>query len=158
MPHTGGPEPDRRSMLARLVSIAAGLVTGAAAIVAAVASAPRTTGPVRRWRRAASSASVSAEPVEAVITEQASDGWYQSSRETVVFLDRDGDGYRALSAVCQHLGCRVNWDETKQQFLCPCHGGVYDRNGKVVSGPPPRALDRLNVRINPDTFDLEVEL
>jgi Rieske Fe-S protein len=158
MSHTGGSGPDRRSMLARLVSIGAGLVTGAAAFVAGVASAPRAVAGTRRWRRAAASASLSTEPLEAVIAERVSDGWYQTSRETVVFLDRDGETYRALSAVCQHLGCRVRWDEAKQQFLCPCHGGVYDRAGRVVSGPPPRALDRVNVRVNPDTFDLEVEL
>jgi len=52
----------------------------------------------------------------------------------------------------------VRWNAPKKQFLCPCHGGVYDRDGRVVSGPPPRPLERLNVRVNPKTSDLEVEL
>jgi Rieske Fe-S protein len=52
----------------------------------------------------------------------------------------------------------VNWNEVKGQFICPCHGGVYDRDGRVVSGPPPAPLTRLNVRVNPRTSEIEVEL
>ena len=78
--------------------------------------------------------------------------------ETVVFIDRQGDSYKALSATCSHLGCRVRWDAPRKQFLCPCHGGVYDRDGKVVAGPPPRGLDPVNVRLNPQTSEIEVEL
>jgi len=65
---------------------------------------------------------------------------------------------RALSATCSHLGCRVRWDAPRKQFLCPCHGGTYDRDGKVVAGPPPRGLDPVNVRLNPQTSEIEVEL
>ena len=49
-------------------------------------------------------------------------------------------------------------DETSTQFKCPCHGGIYARDGQVVSGPPPRPLERLNSRVNPSTGDIEVEL
>ena len=66
-------------------------------------------------------------------------------------------GYRAFSLVCTHLGCVVRWrpDEARKttsqkkiagHFACPCHGGAFDSEGKVVSGPPPRALERLEVR------------
>lgn len=97
-------------------------------------------------------------PTVAVLAERHADGWYETRKQSVVFIDRSNDGYHALSAVCQHLGCRVNWDDGKQQFLCPCHGGVYDREGRVVAGPPPRPLERLAVRVNPQTSELEVEL
>ena len=76
----------------------------------------------------------------------------------MVYIDREGDGYRALSATCTHLGCRVSWTPDTKQFHCPCHGGVYDRDGRVVSGPPPAPLMRVNVRLNPKTAELEVEL
>jgi len=58
-----------------------------------------------------------------------------------VALERTGDGVRAFSAVCTHLGCVIQWrpDPTAAWF-CPCHRGRYDRAGRVVSGPPPRAL------------------
>ena len=65
-----------------------------------------------------------------------------------VFVKRTPDGnIIALSAVCSHLGCIVNYDRIKDQFVCPCHGGRYDGNGKNISGPPPAPLARLPVRI-----------
>lgn len=52
---------------------------------------------------------------------------------------------RAFSAVCTHLGCVVQWQKEKEQFLCPCHAGMFDAEGKVIAGPPPRPLDKLPV-------------
>ena len=49
----------------------------------------------------------------------------------------------ALSAVCTHLGCIVQWEKEKQDFLCPCHAGQYSADGAVLSGPPPRALAKI---------------
>lgn len=46
----------------------------------------------------------------------------------------------ALSNVCTHRGCAVAWDAGAGSFSCPCHGGVFDLAGKVVSGPPPAPL------------------
>ena len=43
---------------------------------------------------------------------------------------------------CTHLGCPVRWIEEKREILCPCHGGIYDLNGYVIGGPPPRGLYR----------------
>ncbi|HKH74067.1 MAG TPA: ubiquinol-cytochrome c reductase iron-sulfur subunit, partial [Vicinamibacterales bacterium] len=54
----------------------------------------------------------------------------------------------ALSATCTHLGCQVRWDAGSTKFRCPCHGGVFDLQGAVVEGPPPRALDRVDARID----------
>ena len=48
-----------------------------------------------------------------------------------------------LSAVCPHLGCIVQWEKDKQDFLCPCHAGYFTADGAVISGPPPRALDKI---------------
>jgi cytochrome b6-f complex iron-sulfur subunit len=53
----------------------------------------------------------------------------------------------ALSAVCTHLGCIVQWEKDQQDFLCPCHAGRYAANGSVVAGPPPRPLAKLPVSI-----------
>ncbi len=54
-----------------------------------------------------------------------------------------GSGYIAVSAVCTHEGCIVNYSNNK--FVCPCHGGVYNISGGVVSGPPPSALKKYTV-------------
>lgn len=49
----------------------------------------------------------------------------------------------ALSAVCTHLGCIVQWEKDKQDFICPCHAGHYAPDGTVLSGPPPRPLAKI---------------
>jgi len=68
--------------------------------------------------------------------------------DTRVFLRRDPDGtLTAFSAFCSHLGCLVNFNNIKKEFICPCHGGRYDSEGRVIAGPPPAPLARLPVRI-----------
>jgi Rieske Fe-S protein len=61
----------------------------------------------------------------------------------------DGE-YRAFTAVCTHLGCTVQYRATHKDIWCACHNGVYDLQGRNVSGPPPRPLDRYVVQIASD--------
>ncbi|MFQ5794124.1 MAG: ubiquinol-cytochrome c reductase iron-sulfur subunit [Candidatus Bipolaricaulia bacterium] len=56
-------------------------------------------------------------------------------------------GFVALSAICTHRGCIVDWDKTRGVLSCPCHAGLFDTNGNVLAGPPPRPLSRLRVEI-----------
>ncbi len=56
------------------------------------------------------------------------------------------DNYIAISSKCMHLGCPVRYIEASQRFVCPCHGGVYDFQGKRTGGPPVRPLDRFYTR------------
>jgi Rieske Fe-S protein len=42
----------------------------------------------------------------------------------------------ALSNICPHLGCKVHWEEDRKRFFCPCHGGVFDKAGIALEGPP----------------------
>jgi Rieske Fe-S protein len=62
----------------------------------------------------------------------------------ILVLQTD-QGVAAFSRRCTDLGCLVSWNKERQQFLCPCHRGVYDRNGTNIAGPPPRPLDRFEV-------------
>jgi Rieske Fe-S protein len=48
---------------------------------------------------------------------------------------------------CAHLGCPVAYSPGGDVYSCPCHGGAYDSLGLVTSGPPPRPLDRFDVKI-----------
>jgi len=57
------------------------------------------------------------------------------------------DGYVAISTRCVHLGCPVRYVGAAGNFICPCHGGVYDFEGKVIGGPPVRPLDRFQTRV-----------
>ncbi|OGW67266.1 MAG: hypothetical protein A3H49_12365 [Nitrospirae bacterium RIFCSPLOWO2_02_FULL_62_14] len=62
----------------------------------------------------------------------------------ILVLQTD-QGVAAFSRRCTDLGCLVSWNRERQQFLCPCHRGVYDKNGTNIAGPPPRPLDRFEV-------------
>ena len=64
--------------------------------------------------------------------------------QKILVLKTD-EGVAAFSRRCTDLGCLVSWSRERQQFLCPCHRGVYDRNGTNIAGPPPRPLDRFEV-------------
>jgi menaquinol-cytochrome c reductase iron-sulfur subunit len=59
----------------------------------------------------------------------------------------DPNSYVAISTRCAHLGCPVNFVAAAKSFVCPCHGGVYDFQGKVIGGPPVRPLDRFQTRV-----------
>ncbi len=48
--------------------------------------------------------------------------------------------YRAFSAICTHLACLVDWRKEQGDVFCPCHGGRFDLEGKVIGGPPPKPL------------------
>jgi menaquinol-cytochrome c reductase iron-sulfur subunit len=74
--------------------------------------------------------------------------WAGITARNAVWLRRESDtSFVAFSANCTHLGCPVRWMEGADLFLCPCHGGVYYRDGSVAAGPPPRPLFRYDVRI-----------
>lgn len=75
-------------------------------------------------------------------------GWVQEEEEISVYvLTSDSRNFIAMSNICTHLGCRVRWIEDQGQFFCPCHNAVFAKDGSVVSGPPPRPLDRFEVKV-----------
>ena len=64
----------------------------------------------------------------------------------IIFNNKD-KGYIALSKECTHLGCIVEYNSAMKSLVCPCHAGIYDLEGNVLFGPPPKPLTRLPVRI-----------
>ena len=66
------------------------------------------------------------------------------------------DDFVAISTRCMHLGCPVRYVQASERFICPCHGGVYDIEGKVSGGPPVRPLDRFYTRIGTDATGTKV--
>jgi quinol---cytochrome c reductase iron-sulfur subunit, bacillus type len=75
------------------------------------------------------------------------DGWMVSTVEEYVWVRKKPDGTIVVfEPHCTHLGCAYDWDSKSQQFLCPCHGGKFDKDGNRIAGPPPRALDRFQVK------------
>ncbi len=75
-------------------------------------------------------------------------GWMVEEEEVGVYvLTEDGRNYHAMSNICTHLGCRIRWIAEREKFFSPCHNGVFDKYGYVVSGPPPRPLDEFETKI-----------
>lgn len=64
-----------------------------------------------------------------------------------VFLRNKGGQLIAMWNRCAHLGCPVEYFKGGDNFVCPCHGGAYDTLGLVTAGPPPRPLDRFNIKV-----------
>jgi quinol---cytochrome c reductase iron-sulfur subunit, bacillus type len=74
--------------------------------------------------------------------------WAGVAARSAAWLRRvDETNFEAFSVNCTHLGCPVNWIQSAELFMCPCHGGVYDQEGQVVAGPPPGPLTKYPVRV-----------
>ena len=57
--------------------------------------------------------------------------------------DRGRDVFKAFSSTCPHLGCKVIWQQKHKRFFCPCHMGVFDKDGVATAGPPAAAGQKL---------------
>ena len=71
------------------------------------------------------------------------------SRPALLIMASDGK-YRAMSGVCTHLGCTVQYRGDLHNVWCACHNGMYDLNGRNLSGPPPRPLEDYDVIVKGD--------
>ncbi len=71
------------------------------------------------------------------------------TRPALLLMTGEGE-YRALSAVCTHLSCTVQYRSDLRQIWCACHNGLYDLNGRNISGPPPRPLEAFQVHVRGD--------
>ena len=61
----------------------------------------------------------------------------------------------AFDPRCTHAQCAYNWTD-QARFACLCHAGLFRVDGTVISGPPPRPLDRFGVREADGSIELEV--
>ncbi len=163
MPHCADQSipPGRRRALIVFVNATLALIGGGlTALLGAFALRPPAAAAGGRWIRAGTIEDLKAgEPVARVLSVARVDGWYRERARETVFLVWDGqETVRAMSATCTHLGCQVQWDGDARTFKCPCHGGVFAPDGKVVSGPPPRPLDIVEARIDPADASVLVRL
>jgi cytochrome b6-f complex iron-sulfur subunit len=69
--------------------------------------------------------------------------FFEYAGSSAVLIRKQDGSLVALSAVCTHLGCIVQWQKDTQDFLCPCHAGHYSADGIVTSGPPPKPLPKI---------------
>ena len=97
-------------------------------------------------------------PVKKLVTIEQRDGWRKIVIEKPVYVSKDSQGQLiVLSAVCTHLGCTVPWVDKDKKFICPCHLGTFAADGKLLGGPPPRGMDRLETKIEGGTLKTQYQ-
>lgn len=143
---------DRRSFVGYLLAAAGGLVSAALAVpLVRFATFPlRTRAEDTSWSDIGRVDEFSGltEPVARTIDVARTDGWRSSVLQNGVYVVPEGSGQlKVLSSVCPHLGCAVRWIGKQDKFICPCHGGTFTNTGVRVSGPPLRAMDELESKV-----------
>jgi menaquinol-cytochrome c reductase iron-sulfur subunit len=94
------------------------------------------------------------EPTKFTVTFPEGD-WTSSTVRAAVYVVKQNGSYKIFSNTCTHMECPVHWDDALRQFLCPCHGGLYDINGNNVGGPPPKPLPQYVHRIDGTTLYIQ---
>ncbi len=102
------------------------------------------------WVKVVEVSKVKEEPTSFSFTHHQVDGWYESDVELQAWIAKDANGkIFALSPVCKHLGCTVNWNgnpSLPNQYFCPCHGAHYTKDGKNLAVAP-LPLDEYDVKV-----------
>ncbi len=142
------PEFNRRTFLDALLAV--GFVSTAAAIVYPVSEylvPPAASGEPETASVVAAKA--------AELKPNSGKVFKFGNRPGIVVRTSEGE-LRAFSAVCTHLDCTVQFKSDTSQLWCACHNGTYDLGGNVVSGPPPRGLEKFVVNVRGEGADEEV--
>lgn len=88
------------------------------------------------------------QPEEVVFRRKRVDGWRTVNEKTTAWVVKmDPQKVVVFAPNCTHLGCAYHWDQQQNNFICPCHTSAFSVDGKVLSGPAPRPLDRYVSRI-----------
>ena len=72
---------------------------------------------------------------------------FRLKKKPVIVMNSEQGQVKALSLICTHLGCVVEYHEDEQKFHCNCHGSVFDKDGKNISGPAPIPLKPYRVKL-----------
>lgn len=67
-----------------------------------------------------------------------------------------GEEVQCFNARCPHLGCTVNYVESRQEYFCPCHESAFSLNGERINQTPPRDMDPLETKVD-DNGDVWVK-
>lgn len=70
--------------------------------------------------------------------------------EHVWVVETKGKVFLAVSAICTHKRCILDWDKEKERFICPCHKGIFDKDGNPIYGPPEKPLKRFSISTKGD--------
>ncbi len=146
---------DRRAVLAGLMG--AGAAAALAAVTGSAWVGPALSERPKRWIRVTRLSDLTAQGVTTVLMKyEIHSGIYAEQISTPVLVSRTGNELVCFNSTCTHLGCTVRWDAQSSWFRCACHGGTFDRQGRVLAGPPPRPLDRYRFKVDSGYLLVEV--
>jgi menaquinol-cytochrome c reductase iron-sulfur subunit len=153
------PEGSRRSFLGITAILGAAMGAMLGFPIGALFAAPllRPRGEDGTWVPVGAADGFGEEHKEVAYTFVKQDGWYRATRAARAVVRKQPDGFVALSTKCTHVGCGVVWKPEEKKFLCPCHNGEFDAEGRPTVPPPTIPLARLETRVNGETGQLEVK-
>lgn len=99
-------------------------------------------------RKAESFSAARIEGAEALAPNSSLNFNYPTERDSAILIRTSEGAYHAYGQKCTHLSCPVYYSRDHQRLECPCHDGAFDAaTGNVLFGPPPRALDTIEVEV-----------
>src|SRR6266498_1658950 len=150
-----GVAPGRR----RFITIALGAIATAIAGIIGVSLAgffalPALKRLPRRWLEVGPVSAFEEGEIKKVLAKPlTAQVWSQATPLVAIYvLNHDGEKFTLFHIHCTHVGCPVHWNVQAKRFFSPCHGGVFDEDGRVLAGPPPRPLDRYEYKIENGTL------
>ncbi len=151
---------DRRGFLTKLTFAIGGFIGAILALplfTAMLDPITRKKGTI--WRKVGMLSDFKVGETKMVSFENASPyKWAGKISNSAAYLRQETNGdFVAFSVNCAHLGCPVRWEAKAELFMCPCHGGVYYKDGSRAAGPPPRGLYKYPVRIVNNAVEIETE-
>ncbi len=145
------PHLDRRAFIKTTV-LCSGAVILTGFPLASYFIAPALKKATGKWVNFGAVENLSSGSIEMLTYEfMVKDGWLVLPQRGFVWVKIDKDhNIKVFSSTCTHLACNVIWQEDANQFICPCHSGRFDSDGKPVAGPPTKPLSVLEHKIEED--------
>ena len=111
-----------------------------------------TFAPVKAWAKKLAFKLDKAEALKNV------NGWtiLELKEKQVMFIRDTDTTVKAFSPICTHQKCVVAYNPDHKRIECPCHGSIYDLDGKVLSGPAPAPLQTYPAEIKDDKIIVDL--
>lgn len=149
----------RRTFFGFLVAGGAAIVAGIVGIPALITGLSPAFQPRRReaWRPVGSLEEIPVGEVWPAQLPADREGWPRSFRQHAVFVwRRSEDDLVVFSRSCTDLGCPLDYDPGSACFFCPCHGGIFARDGERLAGPPDRPMYRYDHRVKGGVLEIDL--
>lgn len=153
-------DPSRRNFFRRMtMGIGAASALGVGGLLATAAVGPTLNKTPGRWIPISPMETLPADQVTTVTMRyEVTSGFHKEQVVKPVMICRRADlnNLVVFNTNCTHLGCTVHWDASKNIYVCACHGGQFDNEGRVIAGPPPRPLDTYQFKVENGYLMVEV--